>query len=614
MNIVAFDRLQEMEGGSGMSTIARSSGISSAPSSFSETNPLIFDDDVFPVRSTTPIEARVPEQLWYMRLLSELCDALENVRDLWRTRDCWSKLYAIVSFVYLPVRVIRRAASPHNNITIPDHASVCYLFLLMCYTFVINLVELNGSNERRDVFVACCMVLAIAAMLYLYLFTKDRVRHDPCHNAPIRIFFRGGLYIFGFATIMNSICLAIDELGCHPLPVYKDRFKRESAATVQIVKALFVVTETLFLGYFHKACFPVDTPLLQISLAHILGTNLSLWFWTLCGEAENRDSTSTSSNNLNCTNNSYLPLPSWDKYQIFFYPIFVEYLILALAILYGLWANLKRGQELLCRFCKNCAMCLYRSQNSASEEENNDESTSLERRSIPRCGFGITIGTIYVAVFLVLMLLAIYGAGKSDAHNDTKTEVPWTKFKNPDQNLFFQIYCYGSVVMYLSMICACYIILASLTSPNNLQRIRSIDYDDVLLYISLMGILLLEGFHVIGKRLMGRKYIYLVAVDVTGTVQHLTQAVTLMNLSHYRGTTSRRNRAWICECILFLLLTNLAWWIEDSFFLQPSLARPGEVFVIGGVKTYGAIVKPMVIFFRFHSATYFYNAWTIYRA
>ncbi len=53
--------------------------------------------------------------------------------------------------------------------------------------------------------------------------------------------------------------------------------------------------------------------------------------------------------------------------------------------------------------------------------------------------------------------------------------------------------------MYLSMICACYIILASLTSPNNLQRIRSIDYDDVLLYISLMGILLLEGFHVIGK-------------------------------------------------------------------------------------------------------------------
>ncbi len=605
MNIVAFDRLQKMEGDSRMSTIARSSGISSARSSFSATNQSIFDDDVFPVRSTTPIEARVPEQLWYMRLLSELCDAWENVRDLWRIRDCWSKLYAIVSFVYLPVRVIRRAASPHNNITIPDHASVCYLFLLMCYAFVVNLVKLNGSNERRDVFVACCMVLAIAAMLYLSLFTKDRVRHDPCHNAPIRIFFRGGLYIFGFATIMNSICLAIDEWKCHPVPA-KERFYHKIGATVQIVKALFVVTETLFLGYFHKACFPLDTALLQISLAHILGTNLSLWFWTLCREAENRSS--TSSNNLTCTNNPNLPLPSWDKYQKFFYPIFVEYLILALAMLYGLWANLKRGQELLCRFCKNCARCLYRSQNSASEEENNDESTSLERRYIPRCGFGIMIGTIYVAVFLVLMLLAIFGTG--ERNDPTK----WTEVIIFDEKSYFKIYCYGSVVMYLSMICACYIILASLRSPNNLQRIRSIDYDDVLLYISLMGILLLEGFHVIGKTIVKRNYNYLVAVDVTGTVQHLTQTVTLMNLSHYRGTTSRRNRAWICECILFLLLTNLAWWIEDSFFLQPSLARPGEEGVMNGLETYGTIVKPMVIFFRFHSATYFYNAWTIYRA
>ena len=623
MNIVVFDRLQKMEGGSGISTIARSSGISSAPSSFSETNPLIFDDDVFPVRSTTPIEARVPQQLWYMHLLSELCDAWENVRDLWRTRGCWSKLYAIVSFVYLPVRVIRRAASPHNNITIPDHASVCYLFLLMCYTFVVNLVKLNGSNERRDAFAASCMVLAIAAMLYIYLCTKHRVRHDPCHNAPMRIFFRGGLYIFGFLSILNSICLAADMLKCQP--ANDKTFDKKSATTVQFVKALFVVTETLFLGYFHKACFPLDTALLQISLAHILGTNLSLWFWTLCGEAENRSSTSISSNNLRCTNKTNLPLPSWDNYQKYFYPVFVEYLILALAILYGLWTNLKREEELLCRFCKNCARCLYRGQAPAIEEENNEETTPLRERYIPRCGFGIMIGTIYVAVFLFLMLWAISDADSTHNNrnenkivNDTEIVNPYSITKsnktNYDLHGPFKRYCYGSVVMYLSMICACYIILASLRSPNNLQRIRSIDYDDVLLYISLMGILLLEGFHVIGKRLMNRKYSYLVAVDVTGTVQHLTQAVTLMSLSHYRGATSRRNRAWICECILFLLLTNLAWWIEDSFFLQPSLARPGEIFVINGLETYGTIVKPMVIFFRFHSATYFYNAWTVYRA
>ena len=601
-----------MEGSSRISTTARSSGISSARTSATEIDPSMFDDDVFPVRTTTPIEERVPEDPWYMHLLSEWCDAWENVRDLWRTRDCWSKLYAILSFVCLPVRVIRRAASPHNNITIPDHASVCYLFLLMCYTFVLNLVELDDSKKGRDYFVAGCMVLAILAMLYLYLFTKNRVRHDPCHAAPVRIFFRGGLYIFGFVSIMNSICLAIDEWRC-PFSKTLNR----SAAIAQIVKALFVAAETLFLGYFHKACFPVDTAFLQISLAHILGTNLALWFWTLCEEAEPRDIS-------NCTiarPTAPLTIVNWDDYQKYFYPIFVEYLILALSILYGLWMNLRNGEERLCRFCKNCARCLYRSQTPVQEEQrqSNDETTSRRERYIPRCGLGIMIGIIYVAVFLVLMLLAIYEANnckplakKSIAYNNS-----WFKIDpavpNCDILPGFQYYCYGSVVMYLSMISACYIILASLGSPNNLQRIRSIDYDDVLLYISLMGILLLEGFHLTSKIIDEKHYSYLVAVDICGTVQHLTQAVTLMSLSHYREGASHQNKAWICECILFLLLTNLAWWIEDSFYLKPELARPGEVGTIKGIETYGTIVKPMVIFFRFHSATYFYNAWSIYR-
>ncbi|CAB3984302.1 Hypothetical predicted protein [Paramuricea clavata] len=595
-----------MEGSSRISTTGvtgRSSGISSARTSVTEIDPPMFDDDVFPVRTTTPNEEMVPECPWYMRLLSEWFDAWVNVHDLWRTRDCWSKLYAILSLVCLPVRVIRRAGSPHNNITIPDHTSVCYLFLLMCYTFVLNLIRLEYSNNTRDTFVAGCMALAILAMLYLYLFTKDRVRHDSCHDAPVRIFFRGGLYVFGFASIMNSICLAHDELQCKDKNHEKEH---ESAAAAQILKALFVAAETLFLGYFHKACFPVDTAFLQISLAHVLGTNLALWFWTLCEEAKKPQDI------LKCTNQSTTNL-NWHRYKKYFYPIFVEYLILALSILYGLWINLRNVEERFCRFCKNCARCLYRSQNSVHEEENNDENASRRERYIPRCGLGIMIGMIYVAVFLFLMLLAILDASgqkESDAHNNTHKIKNITNY---DTLPAFEAYCYGSVVMYLSMISACYIILASLRSPNDPQRIRSIDYDDVLLYISLMGILLLEGFHLTSKIIAKRTYSYLMAVDICGTVQHLTQAVTLMSLSHYRGAASRLNKSWICECVLFLLLTNLGWWIEDSFYLEPELTRPGEVGTIEGMETYGTIVKPMVIFFRFHSATYFYNAWTIYR-
>jgi hypothetical protein len=127
-----------------------------------------------------------------------------------------------------------------------------------------------------------------------------------------------------------------------------------------------------------------------------------------------------------------------------------------------------------------------------------------------------------------------------------------------------------------------------------------------------MGILLVEGFHFVSKMIAGRGYFHLVAVDITGIFQHLTQAVTLVSLGHHPGAKDRRVKAWICECILFLLLVNLAWWTQDSFYLDPKLTRPGEIGTIEGLETYGIIVKPMVIFFRFHSATYFYHTWTSY--
>ena len=411
----------------------------------------------------------------------------------------------------------------------------------------------------------------------------------------MRIFFRGGLYLFGFASMLNSICLSYEDWTCKSTLKY---FDEKSAATVQFVKALFIVVETLFLGYFHKASFPLNTKFLQISLAHILGTNLALWFWTLCEETLDLPT------DRNCTGKPDL---SWRGYRQYFYPVFVEYLILGLAILYGLWKNLRQEEEACCCFCKNCSRCLKRTQMVAQEEENNEQPHSFRQRYIPRCSFGMTFGTIYVAIFLFIMLRAIQSA------DNYKYSKP-INITNFDKTSQFKAYCGRSIVMYLSMICACYIILASIRSPNNVRRVRSIDYDDILLYISLMGILLLEGFHVISKTIKRKAHSYLVAVDISGTIQHLTQVVTLLSLSHCRGATSLRNRIWICECILFLFLTNLAWWIEDSFYLESKLTRPGEIETIKGIETYGTIVKPMVIFFRFHSATYFFNAWTIYKA
>jgi hypothetical protein len=135
-----------MEDSNRSSTIEGSSGVVSAHS--------------LPSDIDQRSEASEPELLWYKRFLSECCLAWGDVIDLWRIRDCRGKFYAILSFVVLPFRVIRRTASPHVNTTIPDHESLCYLFVLTCFTLVLNLVELDGKNSRRDIFVASCMIFA----------------------------------------------------------------------------------------------------------------------------------------------------------------------------------------------------------------------------------------------------------------------------------------------------------------------------------------------------------------------------------------------------------------------------------------------------------------------
>ena len=121
-----------------ISTTVHTSGIFSSRSSYADLDASIFDDDVIPARMTTPLLARVPDEPWYIRLLSEWCDAWENVRNLWQSH--------------------------------------------------------------------------------------------PSHYAPTRMFFRGGLYIFGFFSIINSICLAIDNWSCQP--ANNKHFDNKSAATV----------------------------------------------------------------------------------------------------------------------------------------------------------------------------------------------------------------------------------------------------------------------------------------------------------------------------------------------------------------------------------------------
>ena len=537
-------------------------------------------------RPFTPLDSMIPEKTWFQSLCSQFCLALDNVWQLLNGAWCsifGGKIEALWSCLTLPCFVVSRAIGARRDYF--SHSGIIYLYLLLCSTVVFNLVEQktkgDEDNDRtavrvRQLFVISCMILAIAEMLYIYLFTYGNVQFDKDHDAPLTIYFRGGLYIFGFLSMGHSVCMAINYFTCG---------RSQIEASVQMIKAPYIVFQTLFLNRFHQAKIPGAASFVRIVLAHLLGTNLALWFWTLCTEINSKPS-------QNCSDSYPIQLDDSRKY---FYPLFVEYLLLAASMLFQIWKNLITLE--LPYQLQQCMSCFYRKALSSLQPNGVSSGGQSQRsgrhRYIPSCGFGIVIGLCFAVLFLVLVFVSVDSGEKHQMYHET--------------------YSWGIITLYLSQIFACYIVLVSLQSQQRNGQHVSLDHDDVLLYLALAGILLWEGFHIYSLLLKGKASAIDIIGDFVGSVQHLIQTVALVNLRRNRSAKDQ-NSKWICQCVLFLLTTNLGLWVQDSFFIGANIQRPGEVKgdLEDELKTLGFILRPLIVFFRFHSATCFFHAWSIF--
>ena len=544
-------------------------------------------------RPLTPLDTIVPEETWWKSLCSSFCVDFDNIR--WHGRP-WcafrdGKLAAILSCLCLPFRVLSRATGMQLNPTSFQQLGIIYFYVLLCFTVVFNLVEFKmtddksannetPAHEARQYFVIVCMFLAIVAMLCLRLFTHRGVQYEQNDDAPLRIFLQGGLHLFGVVSMGHAVCEAINDFHC----------KHIIAAIVQCTKALYIVSQVLFLNRFYRARFPRDSSVLvRIALPHLLVTNLALWFWILCTEANGKSH--------ECIDDKPIKLDDSQKYL---YPFFVEYLILAASLIYEPWKDLLLTPEMpqqQCPLCVNRANLNDQRTEESIELEIRNRNLSRRQRYIPSCGYGIVFGACSSAIFLVLVLASVNNA----------------KAKNRD---YFKAYSWCTLALYILEIVTCYVVQVSLESQRRKREHLSLDRDDFLLYVSLGGILLWEGFHLFSLLLKEKADDISYVVDVFACVQHFSQAVTLVNVRRHRSARNK-NSAWIRECVLFLLITNVGWWIQDSFFLDAIIDSPGENhadFATIDLEGFGYILKPMSIFFRFHSATCFYHAWSVFAA
>ena len=546
----------------------------------SRSNQVSFADQGDESRSVTPSNTVVQQETWFRRLKSLFVLALENIRQLANGPWCsifGGKIEALWSCLMLPCFVINRAVGGRRYHS--SRSGVVYLYVLFCCTVVLNLVEqtikskMNNAtpSQVRQYFMIACMILAVVEMVYIRVHTRGEIQFHNYGCTPLRIYLRAALYIFGFLSMGYSVCMTINGFTdtCGPSKI---------EATLQMIKALYIVIQTLFLNRFYQARIRSDTSCIQIALAHLLGTNLALWFWTLCTELSPHGTSSVSSSS---SNDCPFELDSKKKY---FYPLFIEYLLLAASMFYQIWTR---------------SLLPETPQEQVNEETNHRRMTRRRRRRrfryIPSCGYGIVLGICFAVLFLVVVIASKrYGE------------------KHPG---YSQAYSWAIVTLNLSQIVTCYIILVSLQSQQRNQEHESLDHDDALLYLTLVGVLLWEGFHLYSLLLKGKAIAVNIIGDLLSCAQHLIQTITLVDARLNRSANDE-NSIWICECVLFLLTTNMALWVQDSFFVGTAIAYPGESSADLGndFKTFGLILRPLAVFFRFHSATCFFHAWAIFSA
>ena len=552
-------------------------------------------------------EYAIPGDVWYYSLWSFVCLTWIEIKRGCSRFTAASTVTAISTCVCLPCCVIYGVLCGRRTQAKFGHSGIVYFYILLCTAVVFNLWQVITKPTSQsvrylllDYYGIVCMWLSILALCYIKRIANQRRLGFDRQRKFLTFYLRTGLYIFGVLSIFYSLCLFMNQVVCKDGCCVNLK-TRVLSATLEMTKALFILSQILFLNRFYAVKLPVDTAYIQIVLAHLLGTNLTFWFWVLGLEVHNPGQKI-------CRE---FPIPFGRSTDRYFYPILVEYLLLAASMFYEIWSNLEVTQPLAFDIAR-----LNRLADYDDDEQSNDgtigslQYSRLERpledpRPPPRDrrnnepvsngGTSLIFGLSFGVVFIVFVIASEH-VGKIEP-------------------MYYKLFSWITCVIYLSQILVCFVLYICIQTQRPSTR-NSIDYDDALLYIGLAGIILWEGFHFYGLATSSSSSLDAeeVIVDFLGPVEYFTQTVTLISIRRLRSTNDS-NSKWICYGALFLLATNFATWCQDTFFIKGSnLEKPGESHkdLEQNWEVLAHILNPLIIFFRFQSATCCYHVWTLF--
>ncbi|KAJ1130004.1 hypothetical protein NDU88_008362 [Pleurodeles waltl] len=500
-------------------------------------------------------------------------------------------------------------------------------------------------------FITTLMILSSAWMLFYVLYTARKYNDTTCkdsHAGPI--WLRGGLALFGLCTLL----LDVFKIG-----YYIGYIECESPIKIvyPAVQLVFVILQTYFLWVSAKDCVQANLNINRCGLMLTLTTNLAVWMAAVTDESihqtNNFDTTpfknqtqtginiqylepragGGSANKCLCTTNI---CDIFETGYYYLYPFNIEYSLFASAMTYVMWKNVGRlidphphhpkmrfNWRTLCigLIMGVCTVVAGLGIFIIYEVQVNSEDTKTE---------ALTMFYIFNIVSLTLMSLGSLGGSIIYRFDDRHMD----NHKNPTRTLDVALLLGAALGQY----CISYYSIVAMvaTTPRDLLSILNLVYSIlVIIQHTFQNTFIIEGLHRYpineghprhdgSFQSHQEKLPELIYVNPaishnvsSGNASSFSEAhgqeLVISNVSpsihtaeHHHIFHSRKDsckKSLLREISLFLLLSNIIFWIIPAFGGRPQFDHKKEVMFYGQTM-WTAIVNiclPFGIFYRMHA-------------
>ena len=524
--------------------------------------------------------------------------------------------------------IYRECAEDLSKTALP---AVVYMLImvLICFVFIINWYsETNGSfsitSSSVEWLISIYMMIGVLGIGYCFYHRRDTdfVKFDQLeeedHSSK---YLMAGVYAFGSGSLFMTTLYLFAYAHCS---------EQVCDVIFNAVRFMFTLVQILFLQRFSLSTFRRSAGILFL-LYHVLGTNLCVWIFHLVEETHVLGKEPPDDKHQYCLKNNKVTkmMSGWNEYMT---PFTLEYCLISAGMLYAMGSNMRYfpGDKISAtRKTERKGKVKYTSMGERSsspssvadddhcepKRHNSDETASL-RSSQPKYRFvgshpGVLVG-IAASIIMIVSALVI--------EQDDVVSF----------SLLFHFIFLTSVC--ITQLVAMWTMTDALT--NHERKWHKLRADDTLLIISGIGLIAWDILCLIASlsafqqeypdnMIAGAIFVFILANFLTALIQLFVIIRTQRfktklkeNKKHlvWQEVVVESSTSGLSQASLFLLMTNLGFWALDSFFEIKGFATVyypvGPRFYRKNWNFWSALLYPLAIFFRFHSATLMFDIWS----